>query len=67
MADSRTMADCRKIPLSARVPPAVAAELDRIAETIRPRPTRSQIVAIALEDWIKTRPDERKPHRVRSR
>lgn len=43
-----------KIPVSARVSSTIAKELDRLAEAIRPKPTRSQMVAMALEDWVKT-------------
>jgi predicted transcriptional regulator len=46
-----------KVPVSARVPATVTAALDRMASAMRPRPTRSQMVAMALEDWVQSRSD----------
>jgi hypothetical protein len=48
-----------KVSVSARVPPEVAEELDRMASAIRPRPTRSQMVSMALQDWLKSKPVRR--------
>jgi hypothetical protein len=45
-----------KVSVSARVPAEVAAELDRMASGIRPKPTRSQMVSMALQDWLKSKP-----------
>lgn len=40
-----------KIVVNARVLPAVVEKIDQLAGEIRPRPTRSEMIAMILEDY----------------
>lgn len=53
MADKQDTRDARKGPLSARVDQWIIDVLDRLAGDIRPRPSRSEMVAMVLEDALK--------------
>ena len=41
-----------KIVVYCRIAPTTIAELDLICDSMRPKPTRSQLIDVALEDYV---------------
>jgi predicted transcriptional regulator len=52
MPEQHDAARKAKVPVQARIDPDAVAALDKMAEAIRPRPTRSEMVAMAVEDFV---------------
>lgn len=56
MASKVDDASDEKVSVSAKVSKSVVDALDELANAIRPKPSRSAMVALALEEFVKGRP-----------
>jgi predicted transcriptional regulator len=44
-----------KIVIYSRVDPATVAALDKLCEAMRPKPTRAQLIDVALDEYVERR------------
>jgi hypothetical protein len=54
MAHKENTAD-KSVPLSCRVEPWIAEGLDTLRNAMKPIPTRSQMIQLALSEWVGAR------------
>ena len=58
MARPKRPDDDAKIVIYTRVNPATVAALDAICESMRPRPTRAQLIDAALAEYVEKHEDK---------